>query len=114
MMELYFEYLEFRTAGCTLMTIFVSLLHFFLSGECYVLQFTPEAHPGGWGGSHPSLVGHAMVVQVTNIGYDVSGDHSFDLQIPAAGQGAFTNGCDAMFPGFRSGDFDCDNSFGGW
>lgn len=107
--------LIFDPLECALLTIFVLLIAFSsLVGECYVLQFTPEAHPGGWGGSHPSLVGHSMVVQVTNIGYDVSGDHSFDLQIPGAGQGAFTNGCDAMFSGFRSGDFDCDNSFGGW
>jgi len=53
-----------------------------------------------------------MVVQVTNIGYDVSGEHSFDLQIPGAGQGIFTNGCTAQFSGHSSGDFDCDNNYG--
>ena len=32
-------------------------------------------------------MGKSHIIQVTNIGYDVSGDHSFDLQIPGAGQG---------------------------
>lgn len=83
-------------------------------GQCYVLKFTDQIHPnGGWGGSHPELVGHTIVIQVTNIGYDVSGEHSFDLQLPSAGQGAFTNGCSRQFPGYSSGDFDCDNNYGG-
>lgn len=43
----------------------------------------------------------------------MNGEHSFDLQIPGAGQGAFTDGCTRQFPGFTSGDFDCDNNFGG-
>merc|ERR1712187_871175 len=54
-----------------------------------------------------------MVIQVTNIGYDVTGDHSFDLQIPGAGQGIFDQGCKKQFPGHQSGDFDCDNNYGG-
>jgi hypothetical protein len=83
-------------------------------GQCYMLRFVDKIHPNGnWGGAHPDLVGHTMVVQVTNIGYDVSGEHSFDLQLPSAGQGAFTTGCDKQFPGYRSGDFDCDNNYGG-
>merc|ERR1712137_387882 len=83
-------------------------------GQCFELKFLDQKHPdGNWGGSHPELVGKSMVVQVTNIGYDVSGEHSFDLQIPGAGQGIFTNGCTAQFSGHSSGDFDCDNRYGG-
>lgn len=83
-------------------------------GQCYELHFTETIHPGdNWGGSHPDLVGKRMIVQVTNIGYDVNGEHSFDIQIPGAGQGAFTNGCTAQFDGYESGDFDCDNNYGG-
>jgi len=52
-------------------------------------------------------------VQVTNIGYDVSGVHSFDLLIPGAGQGLFTSGCSRQFSGHSPGDFDCDNNYGG-
>jgi len=83
-------------------------------GQCYELKFVDRVHPeGNWGGAHPDLVGKSMVVQVTNIGYDVSGEHSFDIQIPGAGQGIFTNGCTAQFAGFSTGDFDCDNNYGG-
>merc|ERR1712187_400907 len=85
-------------------------------GQCYELRFTDEKHdPNGdnWGGSHPDLAGKTMVIQVTNIGYDVTGDHSFDLQIPGAGQGIFDQGCKKQFPGHGSGDFDCDNNYGG-
>merc|ERR1712217_756484 len=85
-------------------------------GQCFELKFVDQRHdPTGdnWGGSHPDLVGKSMVVQVTNIGYDVNGDHSFDLQIPGAGQGLFTDGCTRQFSGHSSGDFDCDNNYGG-
>lgn len=83
-------------------------------GQCYDLKFVETIHPNGkWGGSHPDLVNKHMIVQVTNIGYDVNGEHSFDLQIPGAGQGLFTDGCTAQFPGHTSGDFDCDNNYGG-
>lgn len=83
-------------------------------GQCFELKFVDQAHSdGNWGGAHSSLVGKRMIVQVTNIGYDVSGDHSFDLQIPGAGQGAFTDGCVAQFPVHSAGDFDCDNNYGG-
>merc|ERR1712084_113258 len=54
-----------------------------------------------------------MVVQVSNIGYDVSGVHSFDLQIPGAGQGAFTDGCVRQFPDYNQDDFDCSNNWSG-
>jgi len=83
-------------------------------GQCYELKFVDRRHADGdWGGSHPDLVNRTMIVQVTNIGYDVNGEHSFDLQIPGAGQGAFDQGCTAQFPAKDSGDFDCDNRYGG-
>mmetsp|Transcript_14675 Transcript_14675/g.47220 ORF Transcript_14675/g.47220 Transcript_14675/m.47220 type:complete len:361 (+) Transcript_14675:62-1144(+) len=83
-------------------------------GQCYELKFTDEIHPNGnWGGSHPDLVGKSMVVQVTNIGQDVTGEHSFDIQIPGAGQGIFDTGCAAQFDGFSKEDFDCANKYGG-
>lgn len=83
-------------------------------GQCFELVFLDKIHSNGnWGGSHPDLEGKGMVVQVTNIGYDVNGEHSFDLQIPGAGQGIFDSGCTKQFPGYSSGDFDCDNNYGG-
>lgn len=83
-------------------------------GQCYELRFVDKKHPdGNWGGSHPDLIDKTMIIQVTNIGYDVSGEHSFDLQIPGAGQGAFDQGCKAQFSGKAVGDFDCDNRYGG-
>jgi hypothetical protein len=60
-------------------------------GQCYELRFVDKKHPtGNWGGSHPDLIDKTMIVQVTNIGYDVSGEHSFDLQIPGAGKAPLT------------------------
>jgi len=84
-------------------------------GQCFELRFTSQVHPGGnWGGSHPGLVGKSMIVQVTNIGYDVTGDHSFDIQIPAAGQGIFRDGCVKDYGhGFTVSDFDCGKNYGG-
>lgn len=83
-------------------------------GQCFELRFVDKKHVNGnWGGSHPKLAGKTMIIQVTNIGYDVNGEHSFDLQIPGAGQGIFVDGCTAQFDGYTSGDFDCDNNYGG-
>jgi len=82
-------------------------------GQCYELQFTAERH-GNWGGSHPDLVGSAMVVQVTNIGADVTGSHSFDIQIPGAGQGIFHDGCSRQYQGHSANDFDCGERYGGF
>jgi len=82
-------------------------------GQCYELRFVDQRHDAGaWGGAARGLVNKTMIVQVTNIGYDVTGDHSFDLQIPGAGRGIF-DGCAAQFRGSRAGDFDCDNRYGG-
>lgn len=86
-------------------------------GQCFELLFLNQRHdPQGdnWGGAHPNLVGKTHIIQVTNIGYDVGGKHSFDLQIPGAGQGIFDQGCIEQFPeAEKSGDFDCDNNYGG-
>jgi len=85
-------------------------------GQCFELRFTGQTHTGNWGnfgGAHPDVVGKRMIVQVTNIGHDVNGEHSFDIQIPGSGQGTFTSGCTAQFPGYSSGDFDCDVNYGG-
>eukprot|EP00418_Pyrodinium_bahamense_P014337 CAMPEP_0179109050 /NCGR_PEP_ID=MMETSP0796-20121207/50829_1 /TAXON_ID=73915 /ORGANISM="Pyrodinium bahamense, Strain pbaha01" /LENGTH=412 /DNA_ID=CAMNT_0020807147 /DNA_START=56 /DNA_END=1294 /DNA_ORIENTATION=- len=81
--------------------------------QCYELRFVNRMHGGTvWGGAHAGLVNKTMIVQVTNIGYDVTGAHSFDIQIPGAGQGIFS-GCATQYPGFATGDFDCDNRYGG-
>lgn len=81
-------------------------------GQCFELRFTDEKHDYG-GGAHPTLVGKAMIVQVNNIGYDVSGTHAFDIQIPGAGQGKYYGGCGTQFPGYSIASFDCDNRYGG-
>jgi len=87
-------------------------------GQCFELRFTGQQHknkagPGFWGGAHPDLVGKRMIIQVTNIGYDVTGNHSFDIMIPGAGQGAFSSGCRRQFPGHGKDDFDCGTRYGG-
>lgn len=85
-----------------------------MCGQCFELRFTDEVHSDGdWGGAAPGLKGKAMIVQVTNIGGDVTGHHSFDIQIPGAGQGIFDKGCIAQFDGYASSDFDCGNKYGG-
>ncbi|KAJ8613780.1 hypothetical protein CTAYLR_008858 [Chrysophaeum taylorii] len=81
-------------------------------GMCYELVWTDEEFDYG-GGAHPNIVGKRHVVQVTNIGFDVTGSHSFDLQIPSAGQGLFDTGCEIQFPDYESEDFDCGNNYGG-
>lgn len=83
-------------------------------GQCFELHFTSKIHPNGqWGGAHEDLDGKTMIVQVNNIGYDVTGDHSFDIQIPGAGQGIFANGCASQFAGYDSAVFDCATHYGG-
>jgi len=82
-------------------------------GMCYELVFVGTKHSDSWGGAHPDLVGKRMILQVSNIGKDVKGDHSFDILIPGAGQGIFTDGCHTQFPDFEMGDFDCDKRYGG-
>jgi len=87
-------------------------------GQCYELLFTDQQHVDKgtgdkWGGAHPDVVDKRMIVQVTNIGFDVVGNHSFDIMIPGAGQGIFSGGCHAQFPSHAVDDFDCGNRHGG-
>mmetsp|Transcript_20099 Transcript_20099/g.62899 ORF Transcript_20099/g.62899 Transcript_20099/m.62899 type:complete len:351 (-) Transcript_20099:125-1177(-) len=82
-------------------------------GQCFELVFTGDQHKGNWGGADSTLAGKRMIIQVTNIGQDVTGNHSFDILIPGAGQGIFTSGCTRQFSGHKSEDFDCGKNYGG-
>lgn len=64
-------------------------------GRCYQLQFTGSSYnaPGDPGSA--ALAGKTMIVQATNIGYDVSGGQ-FDILVPGGGVGAF-NACSAQW-----------------
>jgi hypothetical protein len=64
-------------------------------GRCYQLQFTGSSHnsPGDPGSA--ALLGKTMIVQATNIGYDVGGGQ-FDILVPGGGVGAF-NACSAQW-----------------
>ena len=70
-------------------------------GQCYELVWSDE------GGAHPDIVGKSHIIQVTNIGYDVTGDHSFDLQIRAAARVFSTDvsGSPGLFEAIHD-DFD--------
>ena len=82
-------------------------------GQCFELTWkrNENGFPSAGPGAHDDLIGKRHIMQVINIGYDVS--HSFDLQIPAAGQGIFDQGCHRQYPGFSKGKFDCSNNYGG-
>eukprot|EP00416_Gambierdiscus_australes_P033446 CAMPEP_0171107584 /NCGR_PEP_ID=MMETSP0766_2-20121228/67120_1 /TAXON_ID=439317 /ORGANISM="Gambierdiscus australes, Strain CAWD 149" /LENGTH=357 /DNA_ID=CAMNT_0011568927 /DNA_START=77 /DNA_END=1150 /DNA_ORIENTATION=- len=87
-------------------------------GQCYELLFTSQQHMDKgtgdlWGGSNPDLSHKRMIVQITNIGFDVKGSHSFDILIPGAGQGIFSKGCAAQYSHFSVDDFDCGKRHGG-
>jgi len=60
-------------------------------GRCYEIQFTGSSHNGGNDPGSAALSGKRMIVQATNIGYDVSGGQ-FDILVPGGGVGAF-NAC---------------------
>ena len=64
-------------------------------GRCFQLEFTGQSHnaPGDPGSA--ALAGKVMIVQATNIGYDVSGGQ-FDILVPGGGVGAF-NACSAQW-----------------
>lgn len=57
---------------------------------CYELIFTSKP-----------VIGKKMIVQVTNIGYDLTSNH-FDIAIPGGGQGIF-QGCFKQYNNFYSG-----------
>jgi len=56
-------------------------------GLCYKLRFTGEGKYGTKQGTR-ALKGKEMIVQATNIGYDVAGSQ-FDIMIPGGGVGLF-------------------------
>lgn len=64
-------------------------------GRCYQLEFTGSSYnaPGDPGSA--ALKGKTMIVQATNIGYDVGGGQ-FDILVPGGGVGAF-NACSAQW-----------------
>jgi hypothetical protein len=64
-------------------------------GRCYQLEFTGSSYnsPGDPGSS--ALAGKVMIVQATNIGYDVNGGQ-FDILVPGGGVGLF-NACSAQW-----------------
>ncbi len=64
-------------------------------GRCYLLQFTGSSYnsPGDPGSA--ALAGKSMIVQATNIGYDVGGGQ-FDILVPGGGVGAF-NACSSQW-----------------
>jgi hypothetical protein len=57
---------------------------------CYELVF-----------ASPPIKGKRMIVQATNIGYDLTDNH-FDIAIPGGGQGIF-QGCNAQYANFQGG-----------
>lgn len=56
-------------------------------GRCFEIEFTGQGHYGENQGAR-NLAGKRMIVQATNIGYDVGGGQ-FDLLIPGGGVGLF-------------------------
>lgn len=77
----------------------------FSCGQCFQFDFdgqsrqTLESDYGVIDDGSASLEGKTMIVQVTNIGYDVTqvaNAYQFDIMIPGGGVGAF-NGCSAQW-----------------
>ncbi len=60
-------------------------------GRCYELRFTGSSYNGGDDPGSKAMLGKRMIVQATNIGYDVGGGQ-FDILVPGGGVGAF-NAC---------------------
>ena len=59
-----------------------------ICGRCYRLEFTGLSHNAGDDPGCAALAGKAMIVQATNIGYDVGGGQ-FDILTPGGGVGLF-------------------------
>jgi len=98
-------------------TVFKSLNGDMNCGQCFEIAFTDQWHVDKkgnfWGGSSQKILGKRMVIQVSNFGTDVIGNHSFDILIPGAGQGIFAEGCKNQFPSKKKDDFDCGTRHGG-
>lgn len=89
-----------------------------ICGKCYQLEFTGTSYNAGNDPGSKALAGKTMIVQATNIGYDV-GNGQIDLLVPGGGVGAFdacTNqwGASADQMGERYGGFlrSCKNELG--
>lgn len=87
-------------------------------GQCYELLFTGERHTEDgpkdpWGGAHPELEGRRIVVQVATVNFETMANHSFDILIPGAGQGAYESGCMLQYPDYATDDFDCGSRTAG-
>lgn len=59
-----------------------------ICGKCYQLDFKGTSHNGNNDAGSKALGGKTMIVQATNIGYDVS-NGQIDLLVPGGGVGAF-------------------------
>lgn len=59
-----------------------------ICGKCYQLDFKGTSFNGGDDSGSKALAGKTMIVQATNIGYDVS-NGQIDLLVPGGGVGAF-------------------------
>ncbi len=59
-----------------------------ICGKCYQLDFKGTSFNGGDDPGSKALAGKTMIVQATNIGYDVS-NGQVDLMVPGGGVGAF-------------------------
>jgi hypothetical protein len=57
-------------------------------GRCYQIEFDGTGHHNARDPGSQQLAGKTMIVQATNVGYDVAG-RQFDLLIPGGGVGAF-------------------------
>jgi len=64
-------------------------------GRCFEIEFTGSSYNGGDDPGSAALLGKRMIVQATNIGYDVGGGQ-FDILVPGGGVGAF-NACSAQW-----------------
>ncbi|MDD9938296.1 MAG: hypothetical protein OXT09_32105, partial [Myxococcales bacterium] len=66
-----------------------------ICGRCYQLQFTGQSHNAGNDPGSSALAGKTMIVQATNVGFDVAGGQ-FDILVPGGGVGAF-NACSSQW-----------------
>ena len=64
-------------------------------GRCFELTFTGSSYNAGNDPGSAALSGKRMIVQATNIGFDVGGGQ-FDLLVPGGGVGAF-NACSSQW-----------------
>jgi hypothetical protein len=59
-----------------------------ICGKCYQLDFKGSSYNAGDDPGSKALAGKTMIVQATNVGYDVS-NGQIDLLVPGGGVGAF-------------------------